>query len=382
MMHAPPTHSGALAGITVLDLSRLLPGPYCSMILADHGARVIAVEDRRFAAEGLFIRQVNRNKQHISLNLKTAEGLEVFRRLARRADVLIEGFRPGVVQRLGVDYASLSRDNPRLVYCSITGYGQEGALRERAGHDVNYLAQAGVLDLIGLPEHPPSIPGVQLADIAGGALMAVIGIQLALLARERTHQGQYIDISMTDGAAALLPLVLFLREQAGATPRRGDAMFSHRFACYNTYRTADGRHVAIGALENRFWQALCSHLGRPEYGPLQYDEPRREELLGWLRAVFIARPLAEWEAELGPLEVCFAPVRNVDEVLADPELRRRGMVVDEPRGPNLGIPVRLGATPGRVRTPPPAFGADTEAVLAELGYDARMVAELRRQGAI
>ncbi|MBW1752985.1 MAG: CoA transferase [Deltaproteobacteria bacterium] len=175
------SNEGALAGITVLDLSRLLPGPCCSMMLADHGARVIAIEDKRFIADDLFITTVNRNKEHMSLNLKTLEGKEIFFRLVERADVLLEGFRPGVVHRLGIDYDTVCKINSKIIYCSITGYGQTGPCRDRAGHDVNFLAHSGVLDLIGEPDRPPSIPGVQIADIAGGGMNAAIGILLALV---------------------------------------------------------------------------------------------------------------------------------------------------------------------------------------------------------
>ena len=272
------TALGALAGINVLDLSRLLPGPYCSMILADHGARVIAVEDPRYRPEGLFA-PAYRNKQHMTLNLKTVAGREVFSRLAGWADVLIEGFRPGVTTRLKVDYASVRRVNPRIVYCSITGYGQTGRLRDRVGHDVNYLAQSGVLDLIGPADGPPCIPGVQIADIAGGGMNAAIGILMALISRQRTGEGQHIDISMTDGLIGLLPVALFLNADRATAPRRSDSLLSHRYACYTAYATADGRHLAIGALENRFWLRLCDHFGVPEYGPLQYDETRRAEIL-------------------------------------------------------------------------------------------------------
>ncbi|MGD8258777.1 MAG: CoA transferase, partial [Desulfobacterales bacterium] len=209
------TNQGTLSGITVIDLSRLLPGPYCSMILADHGARVIAIEDRRFLADGLFFNIVNRNKEHMSLNLKTDEGKEIFFRLVQTADVLLEGFRPGVVNRLGVDYDSVRKVNSQIIYCSITGYGQNGPYRDRVGHDVNYLSNAGVLNLIGEPDRPPSIPGVQIADIAGGGMNAAIGILLALFAREKTGKGQYIDISMTDGMVAFLPAVMFFQQLTG-----------------------------------------------------------------------------------------------------------------------------------------------------------------------
>ena len=197
--------NGALFGITVIDLSRLLPGPYCSMILADHGARVIAVEDKRFLADGLFLNLINRNKEHMSLNLKTEKGKEIFFRLIQNADVVLEGFRPGVVERLGVGYETVRRINPRIIYCSITGYGQDGPFRDRVGHDANYLSYAGVLDLIGEADRPPSIPGIQIADIAGGGMNAAIGILLALFARDKSGNGQYIDISMTDGMVGFLP---------------------------------------------------------------------------------------------------------------------------------------------------------------------------------
>jgi crotonobetainyl-CoA:carnitine CoA-transferase CaiB-like acyl-CoA transferase len=382
-----PPAAGALSGIHVLDLSRLLPGPYCSMILGDHGARVIAVEDPRYAAEGL-VAPLYRNKQHMTLNLKRAEGLAVFERLARWADVLIEGFRPGVAARLGVDYPAVCRLNPRIVYCSITGFGQTGALSGRAGHDVNYLAHSGVLELIGAPDGPPGIPGVQIADIAAGGMNAAIGILLALLARERTGRGQHIDISMTDGMVGFLPVVLWLRELTGEEPRRGDAILAHRYACYNLYDTADGRQLAIGAVENRFWTKLCDHLGAPHFGALQYDEARRAEILAWMRARFREKTLAEWDAELAPLEVCYAPVRRVAEVVADPLFRERGVLLPAAgaagHGPRaaLGVPIRLGGTPGAVRTPPPAFGADTRRLLGEFGFQAAEIAAFEQRGVI
>ena len=364
---------GTLKGITILDLSRLLPGPYASMILADHGARVIAVEDKRFLAEGLFLTTVNRNKEHMSLNLKTEAGLEVFFKLAARSDVVMEGFRPGVVDRLGVGYESVRRVRPDVIYCAVTGYGQDGPARDRAGHDVNYLSQAGVLELMGESDRPPSIPGIQIADMVGGGMNAVIGILLALHHRSRTGQGQYIDISMTDGTVGLLPLAQFFRQLAGKDPRRGNMLLAHRYACYNTYETADGRHLSIGAVENRFWKNLCEHFGVPQYTPLQYDDGRRQEIIAHFRERFRQKSLARWCAELEPLDVCFGKVQTFTEVLADPLFRRRQMVVDLKRAdgtfsPALGVPVRLSRSPGTVRTPPPDFGQSTRAILAELGY--------------
>lgn len=284
---------GALAGIRVLDLSRLLPGPYCSMILADHGARVISVEDRRFQAAGHYVATVNRNKEHMTLDLKTVQGKDIFQRLLAQSDVLIEGFRPGVVTKLGVDYASIRKIRPEIIYCSITGFGQNGAYRDRSGHDVNYLSLSGVLDLIGEKNHPPAIPGVQFSDMIAG-MNGAIGIILALFERQKSGRGQYIDVAMTDSALAFLPVVTLMQDILGSDPVRGDGFLSHRYACYNTYTTADNRHIAIGALEPRFWSNLCTHFGLEAYIPLQFDDGRRKEIIGRLRAIFKQKTLEEW----------------------------------------------------------------------------------------
>jgi crotonobetainyl-CoA:carnitine CoA-transferase CaiB-like acyl-CoA transferase len=376
---------GALTGVNVLDLSRLLPGPYCSMILADHGARVIAVEDKRFLADELFFNLINRNKEHMSLNLKTEKGKEIFFRLAQNSDVLLEGFRPGVVDRLGVGYETVREVNPKIIYCSITGYGQDGPFRDRVGHDANYLSYAGVLDLIGEKDRPPSIPGVQIADIAGGGMNAAIGILLALFAREKTGKGQYIDISMTDGMVALLPTALFFRQLTGQEPARADEFLSHRYACYNTYETADRRFISIGAVENRFWKQLCDVLGIPEYAALQYDDPRRKEIIDHMRKVFKQKTLDEWDAILGDLDICWGRVQSLSEVLEDPLFRQRQMVVeikgnDGKTSKTLGVPVKLSETPGAVRTPPVEFGASTTEILRGLGYSEKDIKEFEEAG--
>lgn len=364
---------GALTGIRVLDLSRMLPGPYCAMILADHGAEVIAIEDKRFQADGLFFSDLNRNKRHMTLNLKNPEGLAIFFRLAEKADVILEGFRPGVVKRLGVDYAAVQKKNPGIVYCSISGYGQTGPMVDRAGHDVNYLSTAGVLGLIGEKGHPPVIPGVQIADIAGGGMNAAVGILLALYAREKSGKGQYIDISMTDGMIGFLSLPYYFAKRTGKAPQAADTLLSHRYGCYNTYETADGRYLALGAVENRFWRGLCEHLHHPEYSPLQYDEERREEIIGFLRHRFLAKTLAEWESELAGLDICWAAVKTMDEVLVDPLFQAREMVhsyadVNGVARHGFGIPVKLSETPGSIRTTPGRFGGATREILGEAGY--------------
>lgn len=377
----------ALDGVRVLDLSRLLPGPYCSMILADHGADVLAVEDGRFQEDGLFFGEINRNKRHMSLNLKTDEGLDIFYRLAKQADVVLEGFRPGVARRLGVDYATLSEMNHRLIYCSITGYGQTGPKRDEAGHDVNYLATAGVLDLIGEKGGKPSIPGVQIADIMGGAMQAAIGILLALHHREKSGKGQYIDISMTDGILGLLTLPRFFQQVKDEPPQRSNNTLSHRFGCYNTYQTADGRHVAIGAVENRFWKKICETLGASHYAPLQYSPAHRQEIIDWLQGVFVAQPLSHWQQLFHGLDVCFSVVAELDEVMSSPLFRERDMVCeyegnDGRPHTTLGIPVKLSATPGTMRTPPASFGAHTDSVLEEMGFRPEQIAELRMRNVI
>jgi len=379
--------NGALSGTTVVDLSRLLPGPYCSMILADHGARVIAIEDKRFLADGLFFNSINRNKEHMSLNLKGDRGKEIFFRLVENADVVLEGFRPGVVDRLGVGYEDVRKVNSNIIYCSITGYGQSGPFRDRVGHDANYLSYAGVLNLVGEAGRPPTIPGVQFADIAGGGMNAAIGILLALFAREKTGKGQYIDISMTDSMVAFLPAALFFSRLTGQEPDRGDSFLSHRYACYNTYETADGKYLSIGAVENRFWKQLCDILGVPEYTELQYDDARRKEIIDFMRAAFKQKPLHEWDAILADRDICWGRVQSLSEVLDDPLFRERQMVVevseaDGKTSKTLGVPVKLSATPGTIRSAPVEFGASTTAILQELGYSESTIQELADDGVV
>ncbi len=379
--------NGALTGITVLDLSRLLPGPFASMILADHGARVISIEDKRFVKDNFFITTVNRNKEHISLDLKTPEGKDIFFKLLNTADVVIEGFRPGVVQRLGVDYDTVKQVNPGIVYCSITGYGQTGPYVDRVGHDVNYLSVSGILELIGDPDEPPAIPGVQIADIAGGGMNAVIGILLALMARKQTGKGQYIDISMTDGMLGFLSIPLFFHQQTRLLPRRSDNMLSHRYACYNTYETADGRYLSIGAVEHRFWKKLCEYLDIPEYIDLQYDDASRTEIIDTLRSIFRHRTLDQWEKDLGNLDVCWGRVQTLDEVLTAPLFKARDMVInlkgeDGTETQMLGIPVKLSQTPGRVRTQAVGFGESTVSILKELGYTDKDITAFQDKGVV
>jgi crotonobetainyl-CoA:carnitine CoA-transferase CaiB-like acyl-CoA transferase len=377
---------GPLARYRMVDLSRQLPGPFCSTLLADLGMAVVTVTAPSDPF-GSGIPFLQRNKRSMTLDLKAARGRELLHRLIAGADVLLEGFRPGVAARLGIDYERLRAQHPRLVYCAISGYGQDGPYRERVGHDVNYLAQAGVLEYVGEEGRAPVIPGVQIADVGAGSLMAAVGILSALIARETTGRGQMVDVAMLDGAAAWNVYHVLLRQLAGAPPARGREPLTGHWPCYAVYETQDGRHLTIGAFEPHFWAALCRHLGREDFVPMQWaDGPERDAMFTFFRDTFRSKPLARWTAELGPLDVCYAPVATIDEAFDDPQLRHRGMVVemDTAAGPTrfFGPPIKLSETPGSIRTPPAGLGEHTDEVLAELGCDAEEIARLRAEGVV
>jgi alpha-methylacyl-CoA racemase len=387
--------TGPLAGIRVLDLSRLLPGGYCSLLLSDYGADVLKVED---TGEGDYIRwappryagveasaasapflALNRGKRSLRLDLKREEGRAVLLRLVRAHDVLLESFRPGVLDRLGVGYERLRAENPGLVYCAITGYGQAGPDRDRPGHDMNYLARNGLLGLTGTPGGPPVPAAGQIADIGGGALMAAFGILAALYERERTGEGQLVDVSMTRAAQSWLALVAARFFADGAVPRRGELELAGGLACYRPYRCADG-WVTLGALEPKFWQALCRGLGRDDLIERHMDPA----VAGELEAIFAARTRAEWAAFDDEHSCCVEPVLDLDEALArSPD---NVVAVDQPGAAApvrlLGPPVALSRTPPDGTRPGPALGADTDAVLAELGYSFEEVERLKAAGAV
>jgi alpha-methylacyl-CoA racemase len=375
----------ALDGLRVLDLSRLLPGGFCSLLLADFGADVIKVEDTGrgdyLRADGPAFLALNRGKRSISVDLKDREGREAFLRVARDADVLLESFRPGVMDRLGVGYARLREENPRLVYCAITGYGQDGPFALRAGHDTNYLARIGLLDLTGDPDGPPVQAAGQIADLGGGALMAAFGILAALRERDASGEGQLVDVSMTDGALSWLAMDAARLLAGAAAPERGRAALAGGLICYRPYRCADG-WVAFGALEPKFWAAWCEGVGRPELTERQF-EPVGSDTHRRVEALFAERTRGEWEAFNDEHDCCLEPVLGLDEALSSELVRAREMVVDAGSSRLLGTPVKLSRTPGEpTRAGGPALGADTDAVLAEAGYGADEIAALREAGAV
>jgi crotonobetainyl-CoA:carnitine CoA-transferase CaiB-like acyl-CoA transferase len=393
--------SGAFAGLRFLDLSRLLPGPYCSLLFGDLGAEVIKVEEpgrgdyaRRtppFWGQsdiGAYFLLLNRNKKSVSIDLKADAGKAVFRRLARTADVLLESFRPGVMERLGLGWEALRAENPRLVYCALSGYGQDGPYRNLVGHDVNYMGYAGALSVTGPRDGPPLTPGVQVADLGGGALMAAFAIAAALHHRQASGQGQLVDVSMTDGVVSWLIPHLAAFFATGRVPERGRERLNGGWPCYGVYETADGGHVTLGALEPQFWANFCRLVERDDLRALQHAEgPERDRVATELRHLFRTRTRAAWVTLLHEADVCAGPVLELDEVVRDPQLAQRGLFT-EVAHPKLGtvrqvaFPVRMSATPGRVETPPPELGEHTDEVLHGLGYDAAAIAALRRDGVI
>jgi len=388
---APP-----LAGLRVLDLSRLYPGPFASLVLADLGAEVVKVEEPAggdylrwmpplAGRQSGFFHALNRNKRSLALDLKAPGGAGVFLRLAARADVVLESFRPGVMDRLGIGYAALQRANPRLVLCSISGYGQDGPYRERAGHDLDYCAIAGVLAVNG-PAERPMPPGVQVADVAGGSWPAVAGILAALLRRGTSGEGAHVDVAMTDGALAMLALQQGGADARGVPLRRERELLNGGGACYRVYRTRDGRHMALGALEPHFFAAFCAGVGRPDLAGRQLDGDGRGPLEE-MEQIFLSRTREEWTRFAEEHDCCLAPVLEGDEPRADPQLRARGLFLSvetpwEGRAmPSLATPVRLAGV-AAPRQPAPELGADTDRVLAEAGFAPGEIAALRERGLV
>jgi crotonobetainyl-CoA:carnitine CoA-transferase CaiB-like acyl-CoA transferase len=375
-----------LTGIRVLDLTRLLPGAFCTMLLADMGADVIRVEDpsagdwMRYTPpvagdQSVQFNALNRNKRSVTLNLKSPEGRDLLLRLVDGAGVLVEGNRPGVIGRLGLGWDVLNARNPKLVMCSITGYGQDGPFTARAGHDINYMATAGALGLNGERHGPPVPLAVQVADIGGGGLQAAVAILGALVGALRDGEGRRLDVSMTDAAVSWLALQL-ASAGGGEEVRRGDQPLAGRHACYRVYACKDGGYYSVGALEPKFWAALCTAVEHPELIELQFAEGEDgERAHREMEAVFASRTRGEWEAVLAGLDVCCEPVLELDEVAAHPQIIARGLIVKRESGVEVRPAVQLSSA--WRRRDAPRLGEHTAEILAELGIDAARLDDLR-----
>lgn len=383
--------AGPLAGIRVVDLSRYGPGPYCAMVLGDMGADVVVVDeahahqgkDRRppmvgpggpLGTAGGFMR---RNCRRLALDLTHAQGRSIAQQLVAGADVLLEAYRPGTLSRLGLDPAELRRRHPRLVICSVSGFGQDGPHRSRPGHDLTYLARGGWLDANRDARGEPVVPATVVADIAAGGMQAVVGILAALLVRERTGEGQLVDVSLQEGVVALVaPLLAWLLRERD---RRWTLLYGEA-PWYGIYRTADDRHLVIAAVEPWFWERVCRVLGRPQWVAAQYETASWPAMRSELAATVARRPLDYWLALFEPLDACVEAVTSLDALGNDPQLRHRGTLIDVGGSTQVRPLPRLSATPLAVRRPPPPYGADTRTLLAELGLGSSEVARLIAAG--
>ncbi len=395
---------GVLDGIKILELARVPPAELPGMMLADVGADVLKIEtpepDRPSDAD--WVRRTlhtftNRNKRSMSLNMKSADGQEIFRRLAAAADVVVEGFRPGVMKRLGADYETLRKLNPRLVYCSLSGFGQDGPYKDYPAHDMNYLSLAGVLNLIGEPGRKPVIPLNLVADYAGASLHGALGIVLALFARERTGRGQHVDVAYLDTSVSLLAATPNMRFffSDGIAPRRGEGFLGGSYPYYAIYETRDGKLLTIGCTEPWLWENFCKAIERPELARFartndqfvraanaEEEAARRE-----IEAIIRTRDRDEWYERLVRADVCVGKVYEIDEMVRDPQLNHRQMIVDVEhptlgRVRQIGIAIKLSDTPGSIRSAAPLPGEHTAAVLKDLGLGAADIGRLREKGVI
>jgi crotonobetainyl-CoA:carnitine CoA-transferase CaiB-like acyl-CoA transferase len=400
----------ALEGVKILDLSRLVPGAFCTMLLGDLGAEVLKVEapgvnefrgssralpgeeNRKAAA----YYALDRNKKSIVVNLKSEAGREIFYRLSRRADVIVEGFRPGVAKRLRIDYETISKLNPKIIYCSLSGYGQNGPYHAFPGHDINYIAMAGVLGLIGSSERPPVIPLNLVADFAGAALYGALGISIALVARNKTGKGQYVDIAYMDGAVSLMTWFNCGYFFDGSMLKRGESWLHGAYPYYGMYETKDGKYITIGCLEPHFWKNLCQFLGKEEYIPYHFalehtfrkpEGEKWDEIRSSLKQIFLTKTRDEWFELLIHNDIPVGKVYTPDEVFSDPQVLHRQMVI-EVEHPTLGkikqvgIAPKLSSTPGKVRSLSPLPGEHTDEILQELGYKREEIENLRQEGVV
>ncbi|MGE5403393.1 MAG: CaiB/BaiF CoA transferase family protein [Candidatus Saccharibacteria bacterium] len=381
-----------LNGVRVLDLSRGLAGPFCTQILADFGAEVIKVENTAggdpersqpplIGEQGTNFYSVNRNKKSITVDLKKEEGRTLFKKLAARVDIVLDQFRPGVMERMGLGYEVLKEINQRLIYCTLTGFGTDGPMKDTAAHDINLLSWSGLAELTGTADGPPSISAAQVAGLCGGSLHAVIAIMMALYNRERTGQGQMCEVAMLDGTIALLGHALGTWSGRGQVPERGQDILTGGYACYNFYPAKDG-YISLGAWENKFWSEFCAKIGCPEFADKQWDDSWQRAMKEAIGKVTREKTRAEWIA-IFP-DICMSPVLNLEEMSKLPQVRARNMLLEldnfKDSGRELrlaGLPIRLSETPAQAVLTFPILGEHNAEVLRELGYADDMIDRLR-----
>lgn len=377
----------ALEGIRILDLGTMTPGKYCTQLLADLGADVVRVERHSAASDRIDEEDLilNRNKRSIALNLKTREGKEVFYKLARRADVILESNRPGVAKRMGVDYHTIREMNSSIIYCSLSGFGQTGPYSQLPAFDMVFMAIGGLLGLLSGQGRPPVVPGIYVSD-AGSGLLAAVGILAAVVARQKNGQGRYIDLSMLDGVMSMLSTV------SGGLRSTGEPYQAEMLGMvtpgYYIYETKDGKYLSLGIFRPQSWQALCQALGREDFIDQQWATGEKmDDVISFLKESFLTKTRDDWCEQLRELDVEIGPVNSLPEALSDPQLIHRGMVMDlkhpvAGKTKQIGMPLKLSETDPAVAKPAPCIGQDTEAILTELGYDAGGIETLKKLDAI
>ena len=391
--------TGPLKGLRILDLTRLYPGPLGTMMLADMGAEVIKIEDMnspdymRFyppylASESAGYLAVNRSKRSIALNLKSKKGLDIFFALVKTADIVVEQFRPGVLDEMGLGYDSARRFKADIIYVSVTGYGQNGPYAQHAGHDINYIGYSGILSTTGSKKTGPIIPGPQIADVAGGAYMTIIACLCALWSRQKSGQGQRVDVSMLDAILPLMTLQMAHYQAAGLSPAVGEAALSGGLACYDVYRCADEKYIALGILEEKFWKNFCDMAGHPDWLPKQFViGEEADQLKAEISAFFETKKREEWIATSTDYDICMTPVLEIAEIETDPQIQARNMIIKQTHPlcgkiKGIGVPLKFSATPAKPSGPAPTLGQDTADIMKEIGYKPQEIEALKKEGVI